>query len=296
MSLISKFRYNKITVELHLLPSLLNIGSDSPGSEGPSSGDCRFIVTSANEYLVGARLPYFPRGGLSGPGPCNIRGEFEAWQSSGGWGGLSAGPGMIYPVQSLDGEVNIGSLYTALINFLIKVHRHFGGRAGELRTWITENISVKKCDRREKVGRRWRRDQEEVLCRTGEAVWTPIFCEDARLRTVFSDGIIHAVAPYDSDPDRDSALSTCYHNSLRLASDLALPRSPRVVTALLGTGVKQVSLVTSAEALQRALVTITEQQPQLECHLEVVLQPLPETVTEIDGVCRTLECSASHES
>ena len=101
MSLISKFRYNKVTVELHVLPSLLTI----------SSVDCsRFLVTSANEYLLGARLPYFPRGGLSGPGPCNVQGEFQTWQSSGGWGGLSAGPGMVYPVQSLDGEVNIVDL------------------------------------------------------------------------------------------------------------------------------------------------------------------------------------------
>ena len=72
MSLISKFRYNKVTVELHVLPSLLTI----------SSVDCsRFLVTSANEYLLGARLPYFPRGGLSGPGPCNVQGEFQTWQS-----------------------------------------------------------------------------------------------------------------------------------------------------------------------------------------------------------------------
>ena len=106
MSLISKFRYNKITVELHVLPSLFTIGQDPAGSVERR----RFLVTSGNEHLLGARLPYFPRGGLSGPGPCNIQAEFERWQSSGGWGGLSAGPGMVYPVQSLDGEVNIVDL------------------------------------------------------------------------------------------------------------------------------------------------------------------------------------------
>ena len=117
MSLISKFRYNKVTVELHVLPSLLTI----------SSVDCsRFLVTSANEYLLGARLPYFPRGGLSGPGPCNVQGEFQTWQSSGGWGGLSAGPGMVYPVQSLDGEVNIVDRTLSVISlFLLKGSSYF---------------------------------------------------------------------------------------------------------------------------------------------------------------------------
>ena len=98
MCLISKFRYNKVTIELHLLSSLFNIGQHSPI---PS----RFLVNSGNEHLVGARLPYFPRGGLSGEGPCNVSGQFQSWQSSGGWGGLSAGSDMIYPVQSIDGEV-----------------------------------------------------------------------------------------------------------------------------------------------------------------------------------------------
>ena len=100
MCLISKFGFNKVTIELHLLSSLFNIGQDNPGLS-------RFVVNSGNEYLLGARLPYFPRGGLSGPGPCNIYGQFQSWQTSGGWGGLSAGPGMIYPVQSVDGEVRL---------------------------------------------------------------------------------------------------------------------------------------------------------------------------------------------
>ena len=98
MCLISKFGLNKVTIELHLLSSLFNIGQDNPGLS-------RFLVNSGNEHLLGARLPYFPRGGLSGHGPCNIYGQFQSWQTSGGWGGLSAGSDMIYPVQSIDGEV-----------------------------------------------------------------------------------------------------------------------------------------------------------------------------------------------
>ena len=98
MCLISKFGFNKVTIELHLLPSLFDIGRDTPSIS-------RFLVNSGNEYLVGARLPYFPRGGLTGRGPANIHGDFQPWQSSGGWGGLSAGPDMVYPVQCIDGEV-----------------------------------------------------------------------------------------------------------------------------------------------------------------------------------------------
>ena len=98
MCLISKFRINKVTIELHLLSSLFNIGQHSPGLP-------RFLVNSGNEYLLGASLPYFPRGGLPAPAASNVYGDFQSWQTSGGWGGLSAGPGMVYPVQSIDGEV-----------------------------------------------------------------------------------------------------------------------------------------------------------------------------------------------
>ena len=134
-----------------------------------------------------------------------------------------------------------------------------------------------------------RRDSDRVLCRTGDSVWSPIFCQDETLSRRFSEGLLHTVAPYNSDPDRDSALQSCYHNSLRLASHLSGPRAPRVVTALLGTGVKEVSQTSSTEALCRALTSLTRHQPGWECHLELVLQPLPET--DVEGVCQTLESS-----
>ena len=102
MCLISKFRFNKVTIELHLLPSLFHIGQDNPSLS-------RFLVNSGNEHLLGARLPYFPRGGLPGLGPSNISGDFQSWQNSAGWGGLSAGSDMVYPVQSIDGEVRRAS-------------------------------------------------------------------------------------------------------------------------------------------------------------------------------------------
>ena len=51
-----------------------------------------------------------------------------------------------------------------------------------------------------------RRDSDRVLCRTGDSVWSPIFCQDETLSRRFSEGLLHTVAPYNSDPDRDSAL------------------------------------------------------------------------------------------
>ena len=154
---------------------------------------------------------------------------------------------------------------------------------------MREHISVKDCEDTQRVGRRLRRDSGGVLCRTGEAVWTPIFCSDSRLETLFSEGVIHTVAPYNSDPDRDSALQSCYYNSLSLASDIAHPRAPHVVTALLGTGVKEVSLETSTVALTKALLSLKKLQPEWEGHLELVLQPGPATESELAGVCRRLD-------
>ena len=127
-----------------------------------------------------------------------------------------------------------------------------------------------------------RRDRGEVLCRTGEAVWTPVFGQNE----VFREGLIHTVAPYNSDPDRDSALENCYYNSIILAATRAWPRSPRIVTPLLGTGVKNINLALSTEALVRAVKRLTEHQAQ--CSLDVVLQPTPETDSQIKAVRQSL--------
>ena len=146
---------------------------------------------------------------------------------------------------------------------------------------------MKKTDQTEKAGRRLRRDRDLVLCKTGEAVWTPIFGEDEVTGRVFREGIIHTVAPYDSDHDRDSLLEDCYYNSISLATVIAQPRSPRLVTPLLGSGVKNISLAVSTEALLKAVLRLSEHQPG--SYLDVVLQPTPETHTEIQDVRRRLE-------
>ena len=147
---------------------------------------------------------------------------------------------------------------------------------------------MKKTDQTEKVGRRLRRDREEVLCRTGEAVWSPIFGEEEGTGRVFREGILHTVAPYDTDQDRDPRLEDCYYNAISLATAIAQPRSPRIVTPLLGTGVKNISLTVSTEALLTAVLRLTEHhQPQ--SYIEVVLQPTPGADSEIQAVRQRLE-------
>ena len=130
-----------------------------------------------------------------------------------------------------------------------------------------------------------RRDRGEVLCRTGEAVWTPLFGQNESELEVFREGLIHTVAPYNSDRDRDSALESCYYNSISLATARAWPSSPRIVTPLLGTGVKNISLALSTEALLRAVLRL---QPQSQCSIDVVIQPNPETDREIQDVRQRL--------
>ena len=64
------------------------------GSENGSSNDT--LINPANTLLVGTKLPYFPRGG---PLP-----KDDGLGSN--WGGMSAGPNMIYPTQAVDGRVH----------------------------------------------------------------------------------------------------------------------------------------------------------------------------------------------
>ena len=64
----------------------------------------RGLLNPANPSLSGTSRPYFPRGGpLPPPPPPGLE------HSSRGWGGLDAGPGMLYPAQVVDGLVHAGA-------------------------------------------------------------------------------------------------------------------------------------------------------------------------------------------
>ena len=60
----------------------------------------RVLINPANESLLGTARPYFPRGGPLPPrAPPGLT-------TSSRWGGMDAGPGMLYPAQAVDGLVH----------------------------------------------------------------------------------------------------------------------------------------------------------------------------------------------
>ena len=56
MNPIASFSLKRVKLDVLIMPSLFNINNEI--------NHPRFLINSANEYLVGAQLPYFPRGGL----------------------------------------------------------------------------------------------------------------------------------------------------------------------------------------------------------------------------------------
>lgn len=244
-------------LEVHVLPSIFSVGKLSPPDQQPA----RLLINSANEFLTGASLPYFPRLGFQGQ-PYNILASTQHWQMSSTWGGGSAGDDLLYPVQVLDGEV----------------HQHLGGHQGELRKWIEENVPTTSMSMTKDVkdisARRPLRDPRErdkVKCPTGEAVWTPSFPTNQLLQQLFSCGILHTVSPYYDNPDRDILLTSCYTNCLELARQCVGQGTVRhVATALLGTGVKGVEDEVSAHSLAKSVV---HQDGDCCLVVELVVQP-----------------------
>jgi len=106
-----------------------------------------------------------------------------------------------------------------------------------------------------KHGDRMRRlylTRHEIRCPTGSAVWSPMLGNVSR-RNIFSGGVLHTVAPYNSDKDRDAMLHKCYKNCIALASQMVSEEEFTIVTALIGTGVKSVPGSDSAQFLWQSL-------------------------------------------
>jgi O-acetyl-ADP-ribose deacetylase (regulator of RNase III) len=78
------------------------------GKNQQASG-CTALINPGNPELSGvSRFAYFPRGG---PVPC----PKPKWESSGYWGGMDAGAGMLYPSAVVDGLVHqLGGIKLAL--------------------------------------------------------------------------------------------------------------------------------------------------------------------------------------
>jgi len=258
-------------VEVHVLPSIFNIGKlkTNPESQGPVS---RFLINSANEYLIGTSLPYFPRGGLQRQ-PNNIFASPEDWQKSSSWGGLSVGEDLLFPVQVLDGEV----------------HQRLGGRQSELKKWIAENVpAVDHVEHIKEQSVRALRDpqyDDKVKCTTGDVVWTPAFPTDLDLQRSFSLGILHTVSPYHDTLRRDELLHSCYTKCLKLAAIVGVKEHEvsHITTALLGTGVKNIEPEDSARALAKS---VRQHQGDDGLVVELVVQPTRDVELRIKNISR----------
>ena len=184
------------------------------------------------------------------------------------WGGMAAGDNMVYPVQTVDGQL--------------------ASRCPQLATWISEHVPPVTWDTchedTDLQGPRLRRlhlTRNSVRCVTGDCVWTPLSPEDGhqpssdvsdQASSVFSLGVLHTVAPYDSDSDRDPRLAQCYTNCLLVAASRTEATNFSIVTCLLGTGVKGIDRAHCAGILRGCLDNEEDILGDKECSVELVLQ------------------------
>ena len=84
--------------------------------------------------------------------------------------------------------------------------------------------------------------------------------------------MIHTVAPYNTDADRDEKLYNCYTTCIKLADYKRRDNGHEfsIVTTLLGTGVKCVDKNLSAKILRKCIEQI--KITGTWCNLELVLQ------------------------
>ena len=94
------WKLGTMTVELHLLKSPSCLITGGKGQEISKGGYVSALINPANRSLSGTALPYFPRGGpVPRPPPPGLSNSLQ------GWGGMEAGPNMLYPSQVCDGVV-----------------------------------------------------------------------------------------------------------------------------------------------------------------------------------------------
>lgn len=192
-----------LRVECHLVPDIVR-GSPVLARAGA-------LVTPANERLAGTQRSYFPRGGPCPPPP-------PAGLATSEWGGMEAGPNMVYPTQCVDGAV------------------HAWGGAG-----------LKEACRA--AGGR---------CAVGGAVATPA---RGRLAEHFST-VVHAVAPFRSDPRWRALLEETYATALRVAVGGG---ARAVALPLLGAGARGAGVEEAAEVAAGAVAAFEHDATVLLC-------------------------------
>lgn len=163
------------------------------------------LVVPANPRLEGTAFPYFPRGG-----PLPPQNERTSSSSSGNWGGLEAGTGMLYPAQCIDGRVHVegGRELRAALDVLVR-DRGNGG-----------------------------------VVEPGRAVMSPA---PGRLHY---DGLVHAVGPLGECPGAGEVLRGCHRSALECVAAAGEDFSGIVVAAipLIGAGAGGFSSLQAATA------------------------------------------------
>ena len=214
----------------------------SPWAHECAKDVLRALINPANEALIGTARPYFPRGGPVPPRPPP---GLEA--TSRGWGGLDAGPNMLYPAQAVDGLVH-----------------QYGGRA--LKDALAAFPVLEE-----------RRDAEPVRCRTGSAVLTPSppslpFDVLAHTPPPFWPPSAAAATGDDLPASCEDQLLACFTSALDAVSLEAAARGKEhawVATPLLGAGARGAPAEVAARVLVRAYCEAPLRTPNMV--LRVVL-------------------------
>lgn len=192
----------------------------------PSRGGVlRALINPANEALIGPARPYFPRGGPVPPKP-----PPSLSASSVGWGGMDAGPDMLYPTQTVDGLVH-----------------QYGGRA--LQAELAAHPVIEE-----------RADGDHVRCRVGDAR------PSSSPSSLPFDVIAHTPTPFwpaSSAADHGDvrahrmALACCFSSALALAVETARRTQQErlwLATPLLGAGARGAPAAVAADVLVHALL------------------------------------------
>lgn len=197
----------------HLCVELLTVDDIIRPELSGSRPFADYLVSTANEGLVGTLQPYFPRNGLLDRAFITDSSE---WESSPNWKGMESGSNNLYPVQCIDG----------------RVHAVCGP---ELREYLLDTYPVLETTSK----------GDELRCRTGEAVYSPSFGD---LIGIYPKGIIHVVGPYHSkDNDWCELLCNSYFNSMATAVNRSEGMDEiSVCCPFVSSGVRGVPLLESA--------------------------------------------------
>ena len=219
------WKLGTMTVELHLLKSPSCLITGGKGEEISKGGYISALINPANRSLSGTALPYFPRGGpVPRPPPPGLSNSLQ------GWGGMEAGPNMLYPSQVCDGVVHsLGG--PKLANLLDSVSNRFVTTAPE----TSKNYKYGENPR------------SKELCPLGSAVVTPT-AGIGQLPSTGFQFIAHTAPPIFPATETNlvhewkSLMANCYMSSLVALRDncKVLSATPRLAVAspILGSGAR----------------------------------------------------------